>query len=114
MLATELGRAVISNAATQVLLRQAPQAIEQVTAEFRLSAGERQLLLSARRGEGLLACRAVVAGVVPGPGLTRRALPVPPATRPRSPASRPAQPGGRAACPALPGDGPDGEDDLLP
>ena len=55
VLATELGRAIISNAATQVLLRQAPQAIEQVAAEFRLSAGERQLLLSARRGEGLLA-----------------------------------------------------------
>jgi type IV secretory pathway VirB4 component len=55
VLASELGRAIISNSATQVLLRQAPQAIEKVTAEFRLSAGERQLLLSARRGEGLLA-----------------------------------------------------------
>jgi hypothetical protein len=46
---------VIANSATQILLRQAPQAIGQVAAEFRLSAGERALLLSARRGEGLLA-----------------------------------------------------------
>jgi type IV secretory pathway VirB4 component len=55
VLAGELGRAVISKSSTQVLLRQAPQAIATVAAEFRLSAGERQLLLSARRGEGLLA-----------------------------------------------------------
>jgi type IV secretory pathway VirB4 component len=55
VLATDLGRAVIANSATQILLRQAPQAIGKVAAEFRLSAGEQQLLLSARRGEGLLA-----------------------------------------------------------
>src|SRR6185312_4665501 len=55
VLATDLGRTVIANSATQILLRQAPQAIGQVAAEFRLSAGERQLLLAARRGEGLLA-----------------------------------------------------------
>ena len=55
MLSTDLGRAVIANSATQILLRQAPQAIAKVADEFRLSAGERQLLLSARRGEGLLA-----------------------------------------------------------
>jgi len=55
VLSTDLGRAVIANSATQVLLRQAPQAIGKVASEFRLSAGERQLLLSARRGEGLLA-----------------------------------------------------------
>ena len=55
VLATDLGRAVIANSATQILLRQAPQAISRVAAEFHLSAGERALLLSARRGEGLLA-----------------------------------------------------------
>ena len=55
VLSTDLGRAVIANSATQILLRQAPQAIGKVAEEFRLSAGERQLLLSARRGEGLLA-----------------------------------------------------------
>ena len=55
VLSTDLGRAVIANSSTQILLRQAPQAIAKVAEEFRLSAGERQLLLSARRGEGLLA-----------------------------------------------------------
>ena len=55
VLSTDLGRAVIANSATQILLRQAPQAITRVAAEFRLSAGEQALLLSARRGEGLLA-----------------------------------------------------------
>ena len=55
VLSTDLGRAVIANSATQILLRQAPQAIGKVAGEFRLSAGERQLLLAARRGEGLLA-----------------------------------------------------------
>jgi type IV secretory pathway VirB4 component len=56
VLASDLGRAVIANAATQVLLRQAPQAITRVAAEYGLSAGEQSLLLSAGRGEGLLAC----------------------------------------------------------
>jgi type IV secretory pathway VirB4 component len=55
VLSADLGRAVIANSATQILLRQAPQAITRVAAEFRLSAGERNLLLSARTGEGLLA-----------------------------------------------------------
>jgi type IV secretory pathway VirB4 component len=58
VLSTELGRAVVANAATQILLRQAPQAIGQVTAAFGLSAGEREFLLSARQGEGLLAAGA--------------------------------------------------------
>ncbi len=40
VLSTELGRAIVSNAATQVLLRQAPQAIDEVAAAFRLSEGE--------------------------------------------------------------------------
>jgi type IV secretory pathway VirB4 component len=55
VLGTDLGRAVISNAATQILLRQSPQAINLVAEAFHLSAGEREFLLSARRGEGLLA-----------------------------------------------------------
>jgi hypothetical protein len=49
------GQAVVANAATQVLLRQAPQAIDTVTEAFRLSAGEREFLLAANRGQGLLA-----------------------------------------------------------
>ena len=58
VLGSELGRAVVSNAATQILLRQAPQAIGLVGEAFRLSAGEREFLLSARQGEGLLAAGA--------------------------------------------------------
>ncbi|MFC9664628.1 hypothetical protein ACFVJ5_30710 [Nocardia sp. NPDC127606] len=52
---TELGRAIVSNAATQILLRQAPQAIDEVATAFHLSDGEQQFLLSAARGSGLLA-----------------------------------------------------------
>lgn len=55
VLSTELGRAIVSNAATQILLRQAPQAIDHVAAAFKLSDGEQQFLLSAARGCGLLA-----------------------------------------------------------
>ncbi|MEU5554263.1 DUF87 domain-containing protein [Micromonospora sp. NPDC047793] len=54
VLGTDLGQAVVSNASTQVLLRQAPQAIDPVGAAFGLTGGERRLLLSARRGQGLL------------------------------------------------------------
>ncbi|GIE93925.1 VirB4 family type IV secretion system protein [Paractinoplanes rishiriensis] len=56
VLGTEVGRAVASNAATQVLLRQAPQAIDAVTDAFGLTDGERTFLLSAARGDALLAC----------------------------------------------------------
>ncbi len=52
---TELGKAIVSNAATQILLRQAPQAIDEVATAFHLSDGEQQFLLSAARGSGLLA-----------------------------------------------------------
>ena len=54
LLGTDLGRAVVTNAATQILLRQAPQAIDEITTVFHLSAGERQFLLTADRGHGLL------------------------------------------------------------
>lgn len=54
VLASPLGRAIISNAATQILLRQAPQAIETISEQFHLSYGEREFLLSATRGEALL------------------------------------------------------------
>ncbi len=54
VLATTTGRAVVSNAATQLLLRQAPQAIDAVTEAFGLTAGERAWLLSAGRGQALL------------------------------------------------------------
>lgn len=54
VLGSDLGKAVVANAATQILLRQAPQAIDEITATFNLSDGERQFLLSADRGQGLL------------------------------------------------------------
>lgn len=54
LLGSDLGRAVVTNAATQILLGQAPQAIDAVAAEFGLSDGERAHLLAARPGEGLL------------------------------------------------------------
>jgi type IV secretory system conjugative DNA transfer VirD4/TraG family protein len=54
VLGNDLGKAVVANAATQILLRQASQAIDEITHTFDLSAGERQFLLSADRGQGLL------------------------------------------------------------
>jgi type IV secretory pathway VirB4 component len=55
VLGSDLGQAVVANAATQILLRQAPQALDQIAEAFNLTDGERQLLASARRGQGLLA-----------------------------------------------------------
>ncbi|GAA4617203.1 hypothetical protein GCM10023195_76680 [Actinoallomurus liliacearum] len=55
VLGSDLGQAVVANAATQILLRQAPQALDQITEAFHLTDGERQLLASAHRGQGLLA-----------------------------------------------------------
>jgi type IV secretory pathway VirB4 component len=54
VLGSDLGQAVVANAATQILLRQAPQALDQITDAFNLTDGERQLLASARKGQGLL------------------------------------------------------------
>ena len=54
LLGTDLGQAVVANAATQILLRQAPQAIDQVATAFRLSEGERSYVLTATRGAGLI------------------------------------------------------------
>ncbi|MCU4187365.1 hypothetical protein K6U06_23585 [Acidiferrimicrobium sp. IK] len=55
LLASPLGQAVVANAATQILLRQAPQTIDALAEAFGLSAGERAYLLGAARGQGLLA-----------------------------------------------------------
>lgn len=54
LLATDLGKAVVANAATQILMRQAPQAIDAVADAFHLSAGESAYLQIAQRGEALL------------------------------------------------------------
>jgi type IV secretory pathway VirB4 component len=56
LLSSDLGRAVVSNAATQILLRQAPQAMQAIADAFDLTDGERAFLLSADKGEGLLFC----------------------------------------------------------
>lgn len=54
VLSTDIGRAVVSNSATQILLRQAPQAIAAVTESFGLTDGERAFLSSAPKGHALL------------------------------------------------------------
>ncbi|GAA4935702.1 hypothetical protein GCM10023224_15600 [Streptomonospora halophila] len=54
VLGSELGKAVVANSATQVLMRQAPQAIDQIADSFALSDGERQHLLTASPGDALL------------------------------------------------------------
>ena len=54
LLGSDLGQAVVANAATQILMRQAPQAIDAVAAAFGLTTGEARLLLAADRGDALL------------------------------------------------------------
>jgi type IV secretory pathway VirB4 component len=54
LLASELGQAVVANAATQILMRQAPQAIDLIADTFALTGGEARTLLAAGRGEALL------------------------------------------------------------
>jgi type IV secretory pathway VirB4 component len=54
LLGSDLGQAVIANAATQILMRQAPQAIDLMADTFALTGGEARMLLAAGRGEALL------------------------------------------------------------
>ncbi|MER6000822.1 ATP-binding protein [Nonomuraea angiospora] len=54
LLGTDLGQAIVANAASQILLRQSSQAITAVGDAFDLSEGERQFLLTAERGEALM------------------------------------------------------------
>ncbi|TYB40807.1 VirB4 family type IV secretion system protein [Actinomadura chibensis] len=54
LLGSDLGQAVIANSATQILLRQAPQAIDHIASAFNLTDGEKSFLLTADRGQGLL------------------------------------------------------------
>lgn len=54
LLSTQLGKVTVTNAATQVLLHQASQAIDEVTDAFGLTGGERQYLLTAEPGQALL------------------------------------------------------------
>ena len=53
-LATSEGHTILANSSVQLLMRQDASTIDAVTSTFRLSAGEREFLLSCRKGEGLL------------------------------------------------------------
>ena len=75
LLATDLGQAVVANAATQILLGQAPQAIDAVASAFALTEGERQRLLAARGRGGAAGRPRRPAGLVRRPGLPSRARP---------------------------------------
>jgi type IV secretory pathway VirB4 component len=55
VLSTDLGQAVVTNAACQILLGQSPQAMEALARAFNLSAGEQSYLLTCDRGQGILA-----------------------------------------------------------
>jgi len=52
-LASDYGKAVVTNSSLQILMKQSPAAIEKVGEVFYLSEGEKHLLLSADVGEGL-------------------------------------------------------------
>lgn len=52
-LAQDIGKAIITNSAMKVLLKQSPAAIDKIGEVFYLSQGERQLLLAANIGEGI-------------------------------------------------------------
>lgn len=53
-LSQDIGKAIVTNSAMRVLLKQSPAAIDTVSNVFYLSQGERQLLLAAGVGEGIL------------------------------------------------------------
>ncbi|OGM56800.1 hypothetical protein A2955_02515 [Candidatus Woesebacteria bacterium RIFCSPLOWO2_01_FULL_37_19] len=52
-LAQDIGKAIVTNSALRVLMKQAPAAIDKIGEVFYLSQGERQLLLGANVGEGI-------------------------------------------------------------
>lgn len=52
-LGQDIGKAIVTNSAMQVLLKQSPAAIDKIGEVFYLSQGEKQLLLAANVGEGI-------------------------------------------------------------
>jgi conjugal transfer ATP-binding protein TraC len=52
-LAQDIGKAIVTNSALRVLLKQSPAAIDRVSELFYLSQGEKNLLLGANVGEGI-------------------------------------------------------------
>lgn len=53
-LSTEVGRTILTNASSQVLFGQHPQALDALSEAFALSEGERSYLGSCSKGQGLL------------------------------------------------------------
>ena len=54
VLESPLGEPIVTNAAFQVLMKQAPQALERLAKLFQLTSAEQSWLLNARQGEGLI------------------------------------------------------------
>jgi len=52
-LAQDIGKAIVTNSALRVLLKQSPAAIDKIGEVFYLSQGEKQLLLAANVGQGI-------------------------------------------------------------
>lgn len=52
-LSQDIGKAIVTNSALRLLLKQSPAAIDRIGEEFYLSQGEKQLLLAANIGEGI-------------------------------------------------------------
>lgn len=52
-LGQDIGKAIVTNSALKLLMKQSPTAIDRVAEVFKLSDGEKQLLLSADVGEGI-------------------------------------------------------------
>ncbi len=52
-LAQDIGKAIVTNSAMKLLLKQSPAAIDRIGEVFYLSQGEKQLLLAANVGEGI-------------------------------------------------------------
>lgn len=52
-LSQDIGKAIVTNSALKILLKQSPAAIDRVAEVFKLSEGEKQLLLAADVGEGI-------------------------------------------------------------
>jgi len=52
-LGQDIGKAIVTNSAMQVLLKQSPAAIDKIGEVFYLSQGEKRLLLAANVGEGI-------------------------------------------------------------
>jgi hypothetical protein len=52
-IATDMGKAIITNSSLQFLMKQSPSSVDKLQEVFYLSAGEKSLLLSSNVGEGL-------------------------------------------------------------